>query len=173
MEMSETVPQKLEAGPLFDNGVIQHGFTPYMRDYDIIVDVSAPAPDRTRSYLEGRYRYRFTHCVMANVRTAVQDETWRRSWADVFTDYKAWEAANYPDGYVWGVGWQEAYPGLTYRENSDRAREWSGRLGQLMHEVTIDLNAQKIELIFHDVFITKIAQGNPNTDELTPLADHT
>lgn len=170
--MAETVQQKLDDGPMFDMAVVEHGFAPYVRDYDVLVDVAAPASDRTRSYVEGRYRYRFTRCVVANVKTVVPDDVWRRSWDDVFTDYKAWEAADHPDGYVWGVCWQDAYPGLTYRENSDRAREWSERLGKPMHEAVIDLNAQKIELVFHDVFITKIAQGNPDTHELTPLADH-
>ena len=47
------------------------GFTAYMRDYDVIIEVPAIRPDGSGSYIEGRYRYRFTHCVEAAVKTKV------------------------------------------------------------------------------------------------------
>jgi hypothetical protein len=42
-----------------------------MRDYDVIIEVPAIRPDGSGSYIEGRYRYRFTHCVEAAVKTKV------------------------------------------------------------------------------------------------------
>src|SRR5215813_9134675 len=89
--------------PLFDSAIVRHGFAAHMRDYDVIVEVAAAKPDGGGSYIEGRYRYRFTHCVEAHVETTVRPDVWRRSWGDEFTDMTAWEQAGEPDGYVWGV----------------------------------------------------------------------
>ena len=78
--------------PLFDSAIVQHGFTAYMRDYDVIVEVPAAAPGRPGgTYIEGRYRYRFTHCVEALVETAVRPDVWQLSWTDEFIDRARWE----------------------------------------------------------------------------------
>jgi hypothetical protein len=42
------------------------------------------------------------------------DETWRWSWDDLFIDYETCERAGNPEGFVWGVNWADAYPGLEY-----------------------------------------------------------
>jgi hypothetical protein len=33
---------------------MRHGFTAYMRDYDVIIEVPAIRPDGSGSYIEGR-----------------------------------------------------------------------------------------------------------------------
>jgi hypothetical protein len=33
------------ADPLIDSAIVRHGFTRYMRDYDVIVEVPAAKPD--------------------------------------------------------------------------------------------------------------------------------
>ncbi len=157
------------SGPLFDSAIIGHGFAPYMRDYDVIVEVPAAKPDGTGSYIEGRYRYRFTHCVAAAAETAVPSKTWTRSWADEFTSYAAWEAAGSPDGFVWGVEWADAYPGASTVIDSARAAEWSHRLGRAMHEVEIETNAYTLRLICHDLQIEQLAVGDPTTGDLRDL----
>jgi hypothetical protein len=167
--MTSTVREKLDAGPLFDSAIIEHHFTPYMRDYDLLVDVPAAVPGGGESYIEGRYRYRFTHCVIAHVTTCVSDNVWRHSWEDVFINYAAWKEANEPEGFVWGVCWASAYPGLTYVENSVIAQEWTNRLHQSMHEVFIETEAYTLQLVFHDINIEKVAQDDPNIKTLTPL----
>ncbi len=167
-KMSQDVRHKLETSYLFDNGIIEHHFTPYLRDYDIIVEVQANTPNG-QGYIEGRYLFRFTHCVLAKVTTAVSDRAWQVSWGDVYIDYKAWEEAGEPEGYVWGVCYSDVYPGLTYIEQSPLAEEWSMRLGHTMHEIFIETNGHNIRLVFHDVIIRKIAQGNPETKQLTML----
>jgi hypothetical protein len=65
----------LEGWPLFDNSIVEHHFTPYMRDYDMIVEAGAAAPDGSGSYLEGRYRFRFTHCALVKTTSTVGDQT--------------------------------------------------------------------------------------------------
>ena len=167
--MSSDIRARLEGWPLFDNAIVGHGFTPYLRDYDVLVEASAAAPGGQRSYVEGRYRLRFTHCVIAHAETAVADKTWKVSWPEHFTDYEAWEAAGHPEGYVWGVDHSVAYPGASYIEDSPQAREWTQRLGNPTRHISIETNGHNLQLIFHELHITKIAQGHPEHEGLTPL----
>jgi hypothetical protein len=169
VSLASDIGAKLEGWPLYDNAVVGHGFTPYLRDYDVLVETSAAAPGSKRSYIEGRYRLRFTHCVIARIETAVPDEMWHVSWEDHFTNYEAWEAAGQPEGYVWGVNYSSAYPGASYSDDSPQAREWTERMGKPMHDISIETNGHNLRLIFHELHITKIAQGTPEHEELTPL----
>jgi hypothetical protein len=119
----EDVRRRIENdGLLFEQAGVHHGFAESNRDYDVLVDVSAARPDSSGSYVTGRHRYRFTHCVMAETRTAVPAATWRESWDDVYTDYDAWERAGNPQGFVWGVNRAPAYPGLRYVADSPESR---------------------------------------------------
>jgi hypothetical protein len=99
----QPVAQRIEQDDLFlDSAVDSHGFAEFMRDYDIVIDVPALKPDGGGSYIEGRYRYRFTHCVESHAHSTVRPDVWQRSWSDVFIDYAAWEHAGEPGGYLWG-----------------------------------------------------------------------
>jgi hypothetical protein len=155
--------------PLFDSAIVGHGFAPYMRDYDVIVEVPAAKPDGTGSYIRARYRYRFTHCVVVTTETGVRPETWTESWGDEFKSYAAWEAAGTPSGFVWGVEWADAYPGASTVIDSPRAAEWSDRLGRAMHEVEIKTNAYTLRLICHALQIEQLAVGDPTTGDLKGL----
>lgn len=115
--------------PLFNSAIVSHGFTSYMRDYDVIVEVPAAKPDGSGSYIEGRYRYPFTHCVEAHVETTVTPDAWQISWSDDFISYPAWERAGAPFGYVWGVEESDAYPGASSVPDSERAAEWATSWG--------------------------------------------
>src|SRR5437016_1809526 len=89
---TQAVRNAFDAGPMFDSAIVQHGFTDYMRDYDIIVDVPAANPVKPRtSYVEGRYRYRFSHAVFVEVRMMYLEEIGPYAWDDVFTDYATWQ----------------------------------------------------------------------------------
>jgi hypothetical protein len=155
--------------PLFDSAIVRHGFAPYMRDYDVIVEIPAAKPDGSGSYIEGRYRYRFTHCVEARVETDVPPETWRRSWADVFTDHAAWEAAGNPSGFVWGVNHADAYPGARTVADAPAAAEWTEKLGQAMHEVEIRATPFLITLVCHDLRVDQLASGDPVTGAFSSI----
>lgn len=159
----------LEAWPLFDSVIIRHGFVPYMRDYEVEAVAMAAAPDGSRAYTEGRYRFRFSHCVVADAVTAVRDDVWQRSWDELYTDYGSWEAAGCPEGYVWGVNEMTVYPGATYDPDSARAAEWSRRLGRPMHEVRIETNAHDLTLVFHSVRVHRTARGDAATGNLISL----
>ncbi|HVC94701.1 MAG TPA: hypothetical protein VND64_13460 [Pirellulales bacterium] len=167
--LSPEAVELLEAWPFFDNAVVRHGFATYMRDYEVHVIAGAAAPDGTRSYQEGRYRFVFTHCVVARAESALSDDTWRGSWGDVFCDYAAWEQAGCPVGYVFGVNAMEAYPGAKFCADSPLAAGWTRRLGRPMHEVTIETNGHRLQLVFHSLRIHKVAQGDPATNSLSPI----
>jgi hypothetical protein len=159
----------------FDSGIVSHGYAPHLRDYDIVVDVPAALPpgvpigDITRSYIMGRYRYRFTHCPESHITSSVGDDSWRLSWDDVFIDYEEWQAASNPEGFVWGVNWADAYPGLSYVTNSPLAASWTERLGHEMHEVTVETNTFVLRLVCHDLRVQQLAVGDPVTQTLKPL----
>jgi hypothetical protein len=75
----------------------------------------------------------------------------------VFIDHAQWVAAGEPAGFLWGVCWSNAYPGLTYVDESARAGSWSQRLGKPMHEICLETEAFKLNLIFHDFTVTKLS----------------
>ena len=155
--------------PIFDSAILSHGFTPYMRDYDLIIEVPGVRPDGTGSYIEGRYRYRFTHCIEAAVRSNVRPEVWRESWGDEFIDYTAWQEAGEPAGFLWAVEWAGAYPGVEYVPDLEGASSWSEAVGKPMHGIRIETNAYAIDLVCHDLAVTRLAAGDPTTGELTPV----
>ena len=169
-------PERIESDELFfDSGIVSHGYALHLRDYDVVIDVPAALPpdvpigDTTGSYIKGRYRYRFTHCPEAHIVSCVADESWRRSWDDVFIDYEAWEAAGNPEGFVWGVNWADAYPGLSYVTNSLLATSWTERLDNEMHEVAVETNTFVLRLVCHDLQIHRLAVGDPRTQTLADL----
>jgi len=85
---SNEILDALEQGSLFDSAIVRHGFTIYLRDYDIIA-CAAPASE---------YLYRFSHCPLAEITTAVPDDVWQRSWGDNFIDSSEWLKSREPDG---------------------------------------------------------------------------
>jgi len=135
--------------PLFDSSIVRHGFAPFLRDYDVVAKIK-----------KHQFLYRFSHCTSATVTTAVADWIWQESWSDIFTDYSAWQRAGAPEGYVWGVCFSLAYPGATYVDNSAPAQEWANRLGKPMHEVRIETNAHNLCLIFHDLSVRELREGD-------------
>lgn len=160
-----TVQQKLQVHiPELDFGVLAHGFTPYMRDYRVVIQFGASGEEA------GTHECTFTHCVFTSTETRVRDDVWPLSWEDDFINYEAWLAAGEPSGYVWGANWTLAYPGLTYVENSALAAEWTARLGKSMHELTVETDAYFLRLVFHDVRFRQLNRETSPLDKvLIPL----
>jgi hypothetical protein len=151
-----------------DSAIMSHGFAPYMRDYDVVIDLPATMRDGSgRGYVDGRYRYRFAHCPDVRVTTTWPFDELGWTWGDEFTDYDDWVRAGRPDGFVWGVCWALAYPGLSYISDSSLAASWTERIGREMHEVWIESNFYRIELVCHDLIVARMATGDPKTGKLT------
>jgi hypothetical protein len=142
-----SVPDRLQR--LFDLPILSHGFAPFQRDYVVESEIGGRSNDR------GRYRFTFTHTVIANVTTTVSDTIWLESWDDRFTAYDRWQASGEPQGIVWGVNWSMAYPGPTYVHGSLLAEQWTARLGHAMHEAHIETEMFRLQLVFHELRIER------------------
>ena len=153
--MAMTVKERIEENPLLDVAILSHGFASHMRDYDILIE--AMWGEKEWGDAKGRYLCRFTHCPEAHVLTSIGDEAWRQAWTDTFIDYAEWQKNGEPEGFVWGVCWSDAYPGLKYVDNSELAAKWTRRFGKEMHETVLETNAFTLQLIFNEFTITKIS----------------
>lgn len=117
-----------------------------MRDYAVIVGARNGAPHTDL------HRYLFVGCAEAECRTGVRPEVFAASLGDEFVH----AGPDHPDpvepgGFIWGVRWSCAYPGLTYAADGERARHWSRLLGRTMHEVTLETNAFFLRLVFAEL----------------------
>lgn len=139
---------------VFDQAVLFHGFTDYMRDYDIYIYATA---DPRAGIKPEHLRYRFTHCVQAAVTTALSPDVWRRSLDERLIDH---EQSRDLDGYVWGVKWQDLYPGIKLVPDSPNATRWSHDIGIPFHEATIEMNGHTIVLVFSDLTVTTMSTGS-------------
>jgi len=148
-------PDEIEAAfeEVFDQAIVFHGFADFMRDYDVIV--YATSDPRTGISPE-TLRYRFRHCVRANITTAVPHGVWASSLDDRLTDY---ESGVDLDGYVWGVKWQALYPGIKLVPDSREATDWSGQIQLPLHQAIIETNGHNIDLIFSGLEVTALAPG--------------
>ncbi|MEU7514529.1 hypothetical protein AB0B13_21450 [Streptomyces sp. NPDC042898] len=137
----------------FDHAVVHHGYTDYMRDYEVIVyATAAPGTGVEPAYL----RYLFRYCVEARCETSVPAETWRVSLDDRLIDH---ETGADLDGYVWGVKWHLLYPGAKLLPESEVASRWSQTVGIDFHEVLIESNAHRLTLIFSDLQVAEVPIG--------------
>ena len=66
-----------------------------------------------------------------------------------------------------GVGYADAYRGLSYVADSERAARWTEKVGRAMHEIQIETNVYILEIVCHDLRVDQLASGDPLTGELT------
>jgi hypothetical protein len=154
----------------FDQALVFHGFTDYMRDYEMVIQLSADP----RSGIPTKYsRYVFVNCVQANASTALNSRIWSLSLDERLIDY---ETGVDLEGYVWGVKWQMLYPGFELVADSDSARSWSKDLGIPFYEARVDTNGHNLSLVFSDLRLEPapagyrpFVVGNPFWDGAIPL----
>jgi|SRR5215471_9959911 len=143
-----SVKELLEREGFFDAAILRHGFTDYIRDYEIIVGGRNGPPNTDV------HKYQFVGCVEAHYETKLR-QTFTQSLPDEFV----FSGPDYPDkpdpdGFIWGVRFADVYPGLTYVENGERAAYWSQLVGHRMHEVAIETNCFHLRLVFADLRYT-------------------
>lgn len=137
----------------FDGALVHHGFTSYMRDYEVIVYVTADP----RTGIEPAYlRYLFRYCVEARCETTVRPDTWRISLDERLIDHATGVDL---DGFVWGVKWHPFYPGATVLPESETTRRWARAIGIAFHEVRIETNAHCLTLVFSDLQVSEVPTG--------------
>jgi hypothetical protein len=138
---------------VLDQALVFHGFTRYLRDYDIFMYVIAnPRTETAPQYL----RYRFRYCVRASVTSALSPQIWSRSLDEQLVDY---DRGSDLDGYLWGVQWQNLYPGMELVDESTDAQQWFRDLDLPFYEAIIETNVQKISLVFADLVVDVISGG--------------
>lgn len=161
-----SVKERLEEyGGFVDVGILNHGFAPHMRDYDVVFEALWGTKEWADA--KGTYRLRFSHCPEVTTTTTVSDSMWKQSWSDIFIDHSQWVTAGAPEGFVWGVCWSNAYPGLSYIDDSPRAMQWCERLGKPMHEVSIATEVLQLQIVFHDFTVTKLNDTVQVVDKVT------
>lgn len=141
---------------LFDRELLFHGFTPYMRDYELVVYESVD-PNPKYGLVPRHLRFLFRYCTEAAVHSRVRPDVWARSFSDDLLASR--HVSRESTGYVWGVEAQEIYPGATAVQDSERARYWTDQVGIAFHEVHIEANAQTIALVFAEVTVEQVASG--------------
>ncbi len=147
MDESELVARLDE---IYDQGIVYHAFTDYMRDYEMIVHCTA---DPLTGIAPTYQRCLFKMCVHASVETTVPPQIWARSLDERLIEY---ETGVDLDGYVWGVKWHVLYPGARVVPKSSRAAKWSRSLGIDFHEVEIETDAHKRRLVFSDLTVSEV-----------------
>ncbi len=138
---------------VFDQALVFHAFSDYMRDYDLFIYATA---DPSTGIQPDHLRYRFTHCVRADIHTAVSEETWARSLDERLVTCD--EGVNL-DGYVWGVAWQVLYPGISLVERSPETARWSAALGIPFHHAEVRTNGHNLDLVFSDLRVDRLGPG--------------
>jgi hypothetical protein len=150
--MSPTVREILERESIDDAAIIRHGFTDYMRDYEVIVAARNGPPNTDI------HKYQFIGCAEAICSTQLvrtfhePTSPFGTSLADDFV----FSGPDYPEkddpkGFIWGVRYADVLSGWIYEENGKRARFWSDVIGRKMHEVTVETNAYRLKLVFADI----------------------
>ncbi|NAS26605.1 hypothetical protein GT755_33635 [Herbidospora sp. NEAU-GS84] len=148
---------------VFDQALLSHGFTTYMRDYQLVIHTTA---DPRSGIAPATLRYLFRFCVQADCTTTVPAEIWRKSQDDRLITYPTGVDL---DGYVWGVQWQLLYPGATVVTDSPTARNWAAAVGIDFHEVRIQTNAHDLTLIFSDLRIEELPSEEHGQDHMFPI----
>lgn len=135
---------------VFDQAIVFHGFADYLRDYDVYIYASA---DLRTDTAPQHLRYRSKYCVRATAVSAVAPPVWRESLDDRLIDYGQGRDL---DGYVWGVKWQNLYPGMSLVTESADADHWSRSLGIPFYEAVIETNGHNLSLVFADLVVDAI-----------------
>lgn len=149
----------------FDQALVYHGFTDYMRDYELVLQLSS---DPHLGVPPEFKRYVFVNCVSANVTSALSPDVWSRSLHDRLTDD---DYSDNLDGYVWGVRWQQTYPGFTFATDSAEAERWRMALGLPFYDLRLEANGHNLQLVFSDLRIEPASRGYAPFTVREPLWD--
>jgi hypothetical protein len=145
---------------LIDSAILSHGFMPYKRDYYFHIETLWKAP------LAGQYLVLFRHCYDFTYTTITGADTLIQSWDDLFIDFEKYEKAGAPEGYVWASNYIGSYPGFLKLDSSEKANEWTKKLGRQMNELEFEGEIFRMNLIYHDWTIKKL---NGNTSLISQL----
>ncbi len=61
---------------------------------------------------------------------------------------------------MWGVRWQNLYPGMALVPDSGEAQRWAEALGVPFHEAVIETNVHNMSLVFSDLAVDVVPTGH-------------
>lgn len=154
----EHVEAIMQEYDFFDGGLMLHAYRRYMRDYEFIVYL-------TGAHDQGILSYVFRYCPEVHCQSSLL--SWQENLDDRLTDYDSYSELYFKGvdlgGFVWGVGGE--IHGWRLPETSERALEWSEKLGIEFHEMVVETNTLKIRLVFSDLFVRILTGEVPSHDD--------
>jgi len=133
----------------FDQVLLFHGFTDYMRDYELVVSGVGEYADQAYSLL-------FKNCVYMKAESALSTGVWARSLDDRLI---SGDVEELPRSYVWGVRSQQLYPGFALIEDSSVAKRWTHEMGFPLRQVIVETNGHTLDLVFSDLVVSPVEPG--------------
>jgi hypothetical protein len=141
---------------MFDCALTYHGYTKYLRDYEMVVYQSVD-PNPKYGLVPRHLRFVFRICPEAFVTSRVRPDVWSRSLDDALIDEHVVTMES--KGFVWGVNCQVLYPGAKVVPDSPRAAEWSENIGIPFYEARVVGNTQEITVIFAELVVEDVDAG--------------
>lgn len=141
---------------VIDTALIHLSHTDYLRDFQMYFYF--PTHD-ARTHPPVVVKYRFLHCVTAEITSSLSPEIWRGSLSDnLIGDLKD---VDYPvDGWVWATRFGDMNPGATFFESSDEADRWSEATGTKFYEALCEAPPLRIRLVFSDLMVEEAVSGD-------------
>lgn len=136
--------EALQHYDLYDNEIQNHGFTPYMRDYEITTVVYGS------SCSSATIRLLFKGCVEVNYTSTIPPMAFSM-------DERLLSLSNNveADGFAWGVN-HASVEAWEYLGDSPRVQYWTNHFGLPMHECRFITNVFSLVLIFYNLEIMPV-----------------
>ena len=140
----EEIEEIFKKYDIFDQEILEHGFTKNNRDYNIIV--SMPNDES--------YEFYFVGCVELNYKNILPRQ-------DLFLDEiltekdveRFWEGNG--GRYFW-VEFSVLYPGLEIIDNSSITEKWEKLFNKSFHHIRITTNVFELEIVFNKIKVIKL-----------------
>lgn len=149
--------------------IVRHGYTDYMRDYDVLVAGIEGPP------FSDAHRYQFVMCVYAVVNTNVDEKILFGSFEDELVLSDINQSGDTDKECVhWGVRESTAQFGLELVQNSEIASEWTRKLRRPMSEIRIETEIFRLDLVFAELRYEKIQNlGDYHLGGMMPVSKST
>jgi hypothetical protein len=125
--------------------IVRHGYTDYMRDYEII------SANYDGIYQRGYNLHQFVGCVSASVTTQVPADIYKRSLPDEFVRAGPRHPNEIePEGFIWGVRFSTSLCGIEVMDDEEVGR-WRNLLKLPLHKALVRTEVFDLELIFSEL----------------------
>ena len=138
------IPDEIVNGDFSYGGILKHGYTDYMRDYEVLVCSLLGPP------WDDLHKYQFVGCVEAHCQSVIDPQIYSDSMSDENILCAEEESAEQPDGFIWGVRSSEI-PSIDFFQGTDSSDFWSDKLRAPCYEARLVTEAYSLKLVFHEL----------------------